>query len=72
MKINKVQSYYVALPKIIMSSAEPLKGDAMCPCTWFGGQGEGCWRHEGEGAAKVDLGLLEREEERAYNSRAWS
>lgn len=61
MKINKVQSYYGARPIIIMSSAEPLKGDVVCPCTWFGWQGEGGWRHEGEGAALVDLGLLERE-----------
>ena len=55
-----------------MSSVEPLKGDAVCPCMWFGGQGEGDWRHEREGVAKVDLGLLERRREREYNSRAWS
>lgn len=68
MRINKVQSYYVDLPIIIMSSAEPLKGDAVCPCTWFGGQGEGGWRHEGEGAAKVDLGLLERRQRVQWQS----
>lgn len=40
----------------------------LCPYTWFSGQGEGDWRHEGEAGAKVDLGLLERQSKYNWQS----